>query len=683
MFHNNHIEGKLKRIIPNYRQTVVLFAMMIMISLPNASAQTPRVKEKNFAGRGKKLLEQNRFAEAIEVLTASLQQHPNNASVLADRGNAYLSLGKFAEALADFTAIQRITPTNPKPWCYAGVCLRGMQKCNQAIQLFDKALELQPSLVMAYMERGYCYYDIKNYRLAEKDYSAACKLQPKNSDVWYSLSLAQQQLGNTAAALESVSKALKINNANSSYHLHRGYILQELGEKAIASFDARPCDSILFSPSIKSVQTVRNRIGNYSQIIADATAASSEPSNRLHALQLRGYTYLMFGEFKKSVADFSKVISAVPTQSQPYYYRALARGKMREFSKALTDINRAVQLQPRSVDFLLLRGVILTDMGRVQDAIAIFSGIIKSDSSNSLALYNRATSYLAENNNYEAYKDLTQSLALNGSFADGWYQRGATLLRMADSLASVRKPRLDTVSYRSETGVEEHIRSHSDRDTSLIRRAIDDLTTSLRLRCTDADAFAARASCYNILENYTAGLNDARRAIELDGKHISGWIEYGMAYYGTAHIDEMTAAFRNAARIAPNNSTARYNFGFALFNRADSVFHAENGRTPHLDSLAKEAQKEFWAAYKLDTASSDTRVMLGVSYYFLRKYKECLQYCRDESNNPIEMYYRGLALAEYGDIDTAITALREFLSVGYRREYRNNAASVLETLLKQ
>lgn len=684
MFHNNQISGKLERNFFKSLQTIVLFvAMLPLVHVANAFEQISPVKEKNFAARGRKLLEQNRFAEAADVLTAALRQHPNDASVLSDRGNAYLNLGKFTEALADFTALQRITPTNPKPWCYGGVCLRRLQKCSLAIQSFDKALELQPSSVMTYMERGYCYYDMKNYRLAERDYAAACKLQPKNADAWYSLSLAQQQLGNVTAALESVGKALKIDNANSNAHLHRGYILQELGEKAVASLDARPCDSAMLLQRKKNIQTERNRAGNYALIIADATAASAAPHNRLHALQLRGHTYLMSGEFAKAATDFGKVITDAPTESPSYYYRALARKKLREYAKALTDINRAVQLQPRSVDFLLLRGVILTDMGRIQDALSIFSDIIAADSTNSRAFYNRATAYLAENNNREAYTDLTHCLILDNSFADGWYQRGVTLLRMADSLAAVRKPRLDTVTYLSETGVDERIRSRSDRDTMLIRRAIDDLSTSLRLRCTDADAFAARASCYNILEDYTAGLADARRATELDGKHINGWIESGMAYYGTFHLDEMTAAFRTAARTAPSNPTARYNFGFALFNRADSMFHAENGRTPRLDSLAKEAQKEFWAAYKLDSASSDTRVMLGVSYYMLRKYKECLDYCRAESSNPVEMYYRGLALAEYGDVTAAITALREYLSVGLRHEYRNNAASVLEVLLKQ
>ncbi|GAB1429677.1 hypothetical protein MASR2M18_05090 [Ignavibacteria bacterium] len=646
------------------------------------AAEMP-AREKNFANRGTQLLRLGRYDEAAAVLTEALKRRPDNTAALFDRATAYLHSKLYESAFADFSTLCRTMPDDARVWYNAGLSARYLQKYPLAVAHFDKSLELRSAQPAALMERGYCRYLLKNYLDAERDYAAAVRIVPRNADAWYSLSLAQHQLRNTSSAMAAVSRALQINPINSAYRLQRAYLLLESAPKAIAKYQSEICDSADTRKVIKfSIKSLNQRAG-YSRVIADASAVTAVQSeNRSAGLLLRGYCYYLSGEYSRAISDFTRVTDKSP-EPEAFYYRAVVFAKKGENAKALADINRALQLRPNSTTYRILRGSILAANGKYGEATEMFSAILRTNSQDATVLCNRASAYLGVNNYSAALQDVNRAMELDDVSADLWLQLGVTLATIADS-GGLSQYRIlhDTLQTTTQTGVEMQISAYQGVDTAIMHRAVNCFSRSIQLRCFESKAYIARASSRFLLQDYEGALADALRAVDLDVKSPDAHIEAGMAYLALRNTKSMFGEFKVAARLAPDNRRARYSYGYALFVRADSVFHAENGRVPLLDSIASAAFREFSAADGID-AADDTRIMLGISCFFLRKYKQSLELFHESGETEAELYYRGLTLAEYGDVGESVTALRKYLAVGLRRDYRNNATALLESLMKQ
>jgi tetratricopeptide (TPR) repeat protein len=76
------------------------------VSPPPPPAATAAV----YHARGRKLIEQEKFAEAVEQLNLAIQIDPSMALAHNARGFAFLRLKQYAAAIADFDAAIRLNP---------------------------------------------------------------------------------------------------------------------------------------------------------------------------------------------------------------------------------------------------------------------------------------------------------------------------------------------------------------------------------------------------------------------------------------------------------------------------------------------------------------------------------------------------------------------------------------------
>lgn len=74
------------------------------------------------------------------------------------------------------------------------------------------------------------------------------------------------------------------------------------------------------------------------------------------------------GDYRRAVERYTAVIEADSEHRRAYYRRALSRVRLREGRAALRDVNRHLELKPRSVDGLLLKGDLLHWLGRHDEA---------------------------------------------------------------------------------------------------------------------------------------------------------------------------------------------------------------------------------------------------------------------------------------------------------------------------
>jgi len=113
----------------------------------NLLAEVQRSPEsaKAWTALGNRYFDTNRYAEAVDAYTRSLEIDPANANVWSDRGVMQRRLELYDRAVEDFKAAVSVDPTHTTSWYNMGIVFYyDVQDINAARTAFERVLELDP-----------------------------------------------------------------------------------------------------------------------------------------------------------------------------------------------------------------------------------------------------------------------------------------------------------------------------------------------------------------------------------------------------------------------------------------------------------------------------------------------------------------------------------------------------------
>jgi tetratricopeptide (TPR) repeat protein len=93
--------------------------------------------------RGKMLVEQHRYEQAITSFDTALALQPSDVNSWVFKGVALMRLGYNQSALASFQKALVLAPDHREAWIFQGTVLRAMDRQSEAIGCFRAALVLQ------------------------------------------------------------------------------------------------------------------------------------------------------------------------------------------------------------------------------------------------------------------------------------------------------------------------------------------------------------------------------------------------------------------------------------------------------------------------------------------------------------------------------------------------------------
>lgn len=178
--------------------------------------------------------ELNRHAESVELLSAMLDGHPENAT---EDAVIYLMLagvhqpnGKLKEAEEAVRKAIALNPEDPE----AVIQLSSIQEKAGNLEAAEKGLrELlrhQPDNATALNNLGYYLLErTANHQEALKLIEQALAIEPVNPSFLDSLGWAHFKLGNLEKARESLEKAAAYSRRSATVHEHLGDVMQKLG----------------------------------------------------------------------------------------------------------------------------------------------------------------------------------------------------------------------------------------------------------------------------------------------------------------------------------------------------------------------------------------------------------------------------------------------------------------------
>jgi len=201
---------------------------------------------------------------------------------------------------------------------------------------------------------------------AERCCDKAVALQPQEPEAYSDRALVRMALGRGEAAMQDYDKAIELNPTPEAYY-NRAEAAARLGRLQQAVDDYS--QAIRLRPDY--AQAYGNRALAFAQLAAAQTGRAQEELRRRafddfdKAIQLqpdyalaffnRGNAWLDLGRSDEAIGDYTRAIAINPGYAAAYLNRALARYMLKDYPRALSDVQAAERLgaQPRP-EFLRL-----------------------------------------------------------------------------------------------------------------------------------------------------------------------------------------------------------------------------------------------------------------------------------------------------------------------------------------
>lgn len=312
---------------------LVLAVVSLTLLTANSSAQQT---DSPFAA-ARRLLEQGKFAEAIDSLNALAKSEPELKGLSRELGMAYYRKGDYLNAVLNFQRALKENPDDSEATQLTGLSLYLAGKPAEAIPYLEKVQSWYPSAnVDASYILGVSYIQTKNYPQAR---GAFAKMFGVPTD----------------------SAASYLFTARMLLRLDFGPVAEEYGKKAVE-----------LDPKLPLAHFLLGELYLYQSKIPDAIAQFEQelkinPSHAASFYKLAD-AYSRMQRFDDAEKLLQRSIWLDPTATGPYVLMGKVLQKKGEPALAVRSLQRAIAMDPNNAIPHHLLGQAYRDLGRTEEA---------------------------------------------------------------------------------------------------------------------------------------------------------------------------------------------------------------------------------------------------------------------------------------------------------------------------
>jgi len=183
--------------------------------------------------------QQGRNAEAIDLITAALQQNPQVAAAWVNLGNVQAAAGRPEDAAASYRKALALSPGDAAILNALASIAWGLGRKDEALWNMTRLLAVQPGDVGTLHYRGNMFREMKRFEEALADYDAVLAARPDLAETWTNRGAALSEMGRPQEALESLDRALALSPNLVAALTNRGFALRELArfDEALENLD--------------------------------------------------------------------------------------------------------------------------------------------------------------------------------------------------------------------------------------------------------------------------------------------------------------------------------------------------------------------------------------------------------------------------------------------------------------
>ena len=315
-----------------------------------------------------------------------------------------------------------IQAQSAKQYYKAGEEFAKKMSFTEAIDQYTKAIELDPDYEKAYIQRAMAYTKLEDYENAAADFDRAIVFNEKDPGLYYYSGMAYHLQGKNNLALSKLNKAVDMKNNFLEAYQVRSVVLIELERYQEALEDCQKCLKIKEDEKgFYNLAQVYEKLGMYSE--AEAAYRRSIGENRRVAGTHYALASLLYKRenYPAAYSSVMQVLQLEPNSLDGLLLQSKILAKQQNYPKAIEVLSIASIEYPDEPKIYLLRGEYYSLLNQAAFAIIDFTRVIELDQDLAEVYYKRAGAYEKIRDYEEALQDYEKLLAM--SKYDGTAQR--------------------------------------------------------------------------------------------------------------------------------------------------------------------------------------------------------------------------------------------------------------------
>jgi clan AA aspartic protease (TIGR02281 family) len=378
-------------------------------------------------------IEKYEFDKAMEYVNLHLQEYPKSANGFFTRMLINVSKEKYSNALADINNCIKYWKKNLDIKEYTLYWWRAA--IYKDIEMYDKAevdyykaykLALKSKDIASARDilsnRAELYYSLKEYDKSDADYKLMLKLQEVDLMAMIGLVRNMVARGEYNEAIELTNKCEKIDASYCEIYRFRMQAYHKSGETRLAIEDAFKYIKNSDDPREEYFSAIMEEDLDYAIVVTKQliTEHKDEVTYRFLLTTL----YEWNDDYANAIVEYNKIEKDYGASANIYYYRAMAYYYLSNYSKALIEINKYIEMTgPDDTVALAVRAKCYEGLGKYTEAIEDINKQIELYPSLASAYFTRGWQYEMLGDVQSALSDYSTAITLEPDDFEGYYMR--------------------------------------------------------------------------------------------------------------------------------------------------------------------------------------------------------------------------------------------------------------------
>ena len=359
-----------------------------------------------------------------------------------------------------------------------------------------------------------------------------------------------------------------------------------------------------FALAFARQSTLLHSLGRSEEALAEIERAISLLPNDANYHNEKGTFLLELKRYEVAEAAFNQAIAIEP-RSLFYYNRGVLHQQQKQLDLALSDYNKAIQINPNYVKPYNNRGLIYQQDEKLDLALSDYNRAIAIDPELAEAYYNRGIAYYFQGKLDLALSDYNRSLRINPDYAQVYSNRGIVYaergqldLALSDYNRSLEINPDYAITYYNR-GILNYSKGKSD-------LALFDFNKAIAINSNYVEAYINRGVVYYSQGKLDLALSDFNKAIAINPKLEQAYNSRGIVYENQGKLDLALSDYSKAIKVNPNDAKAYVNRGVVYRNRQQSTL----------------ALSDFNRAIEIDPNFAEAYMNLGILHAEQRDYQQ-------------------------------------------------------------
>jgi Flp pilus assembly protein TadD len=365
------------------KQLLILF---LFFSIPTSYVLAEQSGQADAFQKGLTALKDNRYADALEELTAAEREHPDDPRVHNFRGIALARLGQSAKAAAEYQESIRLDPRTEDAYRNLGFLEWTEHQLEPARAALERAVELSPSDSFAHYYLGRVHLEAQRYLQAMEELETSRVPLPADADFSIQVATGYIALGRHEDARKALDHlvTLPLDDAQSIQvtslllAVHQNDVAIDLiqrlnkrpsaGARAWLKFDLALVYLLAGNDEKALVQT-----HVYSDSLAQGASKSTESAD---AWSLIGIACAHLSQGERSVNAFRQAAILAPDTEEHWLNLTRELMELNRYSDAILAVQEGLSANPKSYALHLRLGAAQLSAGHYAEAESVFRDLV-------------------------------------------------------------------------------------------------------------------------------------------------------------------------------------------------------------------------------------------------------------------------------------------------------------------